>query len=64
MVKIKVVKNSGKYTVDELLQIMKMLRSPDGCPWDREQTHGSIRSDLLEEAYEVADAIDKREVGS
>ena len=64
MVKIKVEKISGKYTVDELLQIMKMLRSPDGCPWDREQTHGSIRSDLLEEAYEVADAIDKKDDAS
>ncbi len=59
MVKIKVVQEDGKYSMDELLEIMKMLRSPNGCPWDREQTHKSIRKDLLEEAYEVADAIDK-----
>ena len=37
---------------------MKILRAPGGCPWDIEQTHKSIRNDLLEEAYEVADAID------
>ncbi len=35
------------------------LRSPEGCPWDREQTHGSLRPNLLEEAYEVLDAIDR-----
>ena len=48
-----------RYTVSDLLEILRILRSPDGCPWDREQTHASIRGDLLEEAYEVADAIDR-----
>ncbi len=38
--------------------LVSMLRSPQGCPWDREQTHASIRSAMIEEAYEVADAID------
>lgn len=47
-----------KYSIEDLLQIMKILRSPGGCPWDIEQTHQSIRKDLLEEAYETADAID------
>lgn len=47
-----------KYTIDDLLQIMTILRSPGGCPWDREQTHQSIRQCLLEETYEVAEAID------
>ena len=37
---------------------MELLRSPEGCPWDREQTHQSIRQNMLEEAYEAADAID------
>lgn len=46
------------YTIEDLLQIMRLLRSPEGCPWDREQTHHSIRNDLLEEAYEAAEAID------
>lgn len=47
-----------KYDLNDLLDIVKILRAPDGCPWDREQTHKSVRKDLLEEAYEVADAID------
>lgn len=59
MLKIIVGKNEEKYKNDELLEIMRRLRAPDGCPWDIEQTHKSIRKDLLEEAYEVADAIDK-----
>ncbi len=47
-----------KYSVEDLRDIVKILREPGGCPWDAEQTHKSIRRDLLEEAYEVADAID------
>ena len=47
------------YDVADLVRIMEVLRSPDGCPWDREQTHQSIRRDMLEEAYEVAEAIDE-----
>ncbi len=46
------------YTTDDLLSIMKALRAPDGCPWDREQTHRSIRADLIEETYELAEALD------
>lgn len=46
------------YNIDDLLAIMKILRSKNGCPWDMEQDHHSIRKDLLEEAYEVAEAID------
>ncbi|MGN0557650.1 MAG: nucleoside triphosphate pyrophosphohydrolase [Acutalibacteraceae bacterium] len=48
----------SKYNVDDLVKIMELLRSENGCPWDREQTHDSIRNNFLEEAYEVADAID------
>ncbi|MBQ5810177.1 MAG: nucleoside triphosphate pyrophosphohydrolase [Clostridia bacterium] len=48
-----------KYNIADLLSIMARLRGKDGCPWDREQSHSSIRKDLLEEAYEVADAIDR-----
>ncbi len=47
-----------KYGVDDLRLIMKELRSEHGCPWDREQDHKSIRMDVLEEAYEVMEAID------
>ncbi len=42
----------------KLVEIMATLRSPQGCPWDREQTHSSLRQHLLEEAYEVIETID------
>ena len=45
--------------MDDLVRIMEILRAPDGCPWDRVQTHQSIRRNMLEEAYEVAEAIDE-----
>ena len=47
------------YDYSDLLKIMKCLRAPGGCPWDREQTHESIRRNLLEETYETVDAIDR-----
>jgi tetrapyrrole methylase family protein/MazG family protein len=46
------------YDFSKLLSIMALLRSEQGCPWDREQTHASIRQNLLEEAYEACEAID------
>ena len=46
------------YNVTNLLRIVKLLRGPDGCPWDKKQTHDSIRQHVIEEAYEVVDAID------
>ena len=50
-------KNS--YGVRDLVEIVRILRQPGGCPWDREQDHHSIRRNLLEEAYEAAEAIDE-----
>ena len=47
-----------RYTIDDLLNIMRILRSPNGCPWDKEQTHHSIRNCLIEETYEAVEAID------
>ena len=47
------------YDVEDLRRIVKILRSPGGCPWDQEQTHESIRRNFIEEAYEVAEAIDE-----
>lgn len=47
-----------KYDIYDLLEIMKILRSENGCPWDKVQTHESIRTDLIEEAYEVCEGID------
>ena len=48
-----------KYDIDDLLEIMRLLRAPGGCPWDAEQTHMSIKKDLIEETYEVIEAINK-----
>ncbi|MDY3906477.1 MAG: nucleoside triphosphate pyrophosphohydrolase [Lawsonibacter sp.] len=50
-----------RYGMDDLIRIMELLRSPEGCPWDREQTHKSIRRNMLEEAYEAAEAIDQED---
>ena len=47
------------YTFEDLLAIVRLLRSPNGCPWDRAQTHASVRKNLLEETYEVAEGIDR-----
>ncbi len=46
------------YTFEDLVQIVKILRAPDGCPWDKVQTHKSIRGNFIEETYEVIEAID------
>ena len=43
--------------MQRLLEVMRQLRAPDGCPWDREQTHESLKPYMLEEAAEVVDAI-------
>ena len=48
-----------KRSFDELVQLMHTLRSPGGCPWDREQTLTSLKPFLIEESYEVVDAIDR-----
>ncbi len=48
-----------RYTCEDLVRIVTILRSPGGCPWDREQTHESIRKNFIEETYEVVEAIDK-----
>lgn len=47
------------YDFSDLVTVMEILRSENGCPWDREQTHSSIRNDFLEEAYEAIEGIDK-----
>ena len=47
-----------KYDFEDLVHIVKILREPGGCPWDRKQTHTSIRENFLEETYEVLEAID------
>ncbi len=52
------LREKQRYTYGDLLGVMRILRSPEGCPWDREQDHASIRSALIEETYEVIEAID------
>src|SRR5574339_78527 len=51
-------KHKKKVAIDELLQIMAKLRSPEGCPWDREQDHMTLRFHAVEEVYELMDAIE------
>ncbi len=46
-----------------LVDIIARLRAPDGCPWDKQQTHGSLRENLLEECYEVLEALDEGNSG-
>ncbi len=50
-----------KYTYEDLLEIMRLLRSESGCPWDREQNHESLKKYLIEETYEVLEAIDLKD---
>ncbi len=48
--------------LEELIEVIRRLRAPDGCPWDRVQTHESLRPNMLEEAYEAVDAIDDNDM--
>ena len=57
------VARRGARATAELLTVMARLRSPEGCPWDREQSHASLRIHLLEEAHEVLEAIDEGRLG-
>ena len=50
------------YTCQDLMELVRVLRHPGGCPWDREQTHRSLRRNLLEETYEAAEAIDREDL--
>ena len=56
--KIKYLLEKDAYSFDDLVMLVEVLRSEKGCPWDREQDHKSIRKDLIEETYEVIEAID------
>ena len=52
----------SRYNMDDLVQVVTRLRAPDGCPWDREQTHESILPDLLEESYEYIQAVREEDI--
>ncbi len=51
-----------RFDFEDFVAILRRLRAPDGCPWDRVQTHESLRINAIEEAYELVDAIDKKDV--
>src|SRR5687767_11944752 len=53
--------NMAKRTFDDLVQLMTTLRGPNGCPWDRKQTLPDLKPYVIEEAYEVVDAIDRND---
>ena len=52
-------KQKDKYDINDLISIVTLLRTPDGCPWDRAQTHFSIKKNFIEETYEVIEAINQ-----
>lgn len=54
-------KEKSSYTVADLVELVAVLRSPEGCPWDREQTHESVRREFMEETCEVIEAIDQKD---
>lgn len=61
MIQVPEKKDGEKYDFEELYDIIRKLRSPEGCPWDREQTHFSLIKPMIEEAYETVDAIEKND---
>ncbi len=54
--------NMNYKNLEELIEVIRRLRAPDGCPWDRVQTHETLRPNMLEEAYEAVDAIDDNDM--
>lgn len=58
MTRVRDMEPDSKPPIERLIEIMARLRAPDGCPWDREQTHESLKHHAVEEAYELMDAIE------
>ena len=58
--RISELRNREHFTFADLTEITEILRGEGGCPWDREQTHESVRNCMIEEAYEVVEAIDTK----
>src|SRR6056297_312887 len=48
--------------LDKLIEVMAVLRGPDGCPWDKKQDYHSIKENIIEEAYEVVEALEKNDI--
>lgn len=62
MNRIETLSNKERYTFEDLRTVVEILRSPEGCPWDKEQTHESIRMNFLEEVYETVETIDNKDL--
>lgn len=62
MEKKELLLKKDKFNIYDLIDVVEVLRGEGGCPWDREQTHESIRNDMIEETYEVIEAIDNKDV--
>ncbi len=62
MNEIELLREKNEHKIEDLVSIMRLLRSEGGCPWDIEQTHKSIRKNLIEETYEVVEAIDNEDM--
>lgn len=60
-INIKKITEKKRYDFNDLREIMEILRSENGCPWDKEQTHASIRNNFIEETYEVVEGIDSND---
>src|SRR5918993_288319 len=56
------MENTAGARFERLVEVMRTLRSPNGCPWDREQTLASLRPFVLEETYELLDALDRGDI--
>ncbi|ADQ15408.1 nucleoside triphosphate pyrophosphohydrolase [Halanaerobium hydrogeniformans] len=55
-------KNKILSELDKLIEVMALLRGPDGCPWDKKQDYYSIKENIIEEAYEVVEALEKKDI--
>lgn len=58
---VEILLSEEKHDFSSLVRVMALLRSENGCPWDKEQTHESIRANMIEETYEVIEAIDNKD---
>jgi tetrapyrrole methylase family protein/MazG family protein len=58
------IRNEILKELDQLIKVMAVLRGPDGCPWDRKQDYYSIKGNIIEEAYEVVEALEKNDISA
>ncbi|BCN28980.1 nucleoside triphosphate pyrophosphohydrolase [Anaeromicropila herbilytica] len=56
--------SSKKYSFDEFIDIIRILRGENGCPWDKEQTHESLKTPMIEECYEAVEAINNKDISN